>query len=327
MLAFDVMKKFIKSLFLFTPFAMVMYLLLIVVWGNYAPYPLKRNLNFPNAAGYMCSRIKNIENVGGVDILLLGSSHAYSSFDPRIFKEHGLNIFSLGSSSQSHMQTELLLKRYLDEINPKLIIYEVYPEVFGFDGVESAIDIIVNDKNDFESIKMALRLNHIKVYNALIYGLYRDIFKGDVDCSEELSIVGQTYIEGGYVETENLYFEPVEFPERRWYITDEQVEYFEKVLLLIRQRNIPVIFIQTPITQSLYQSISNNKDFDDRMRKYGVYYNFNELMELDDELHFWDEDHLNQRGVEIFNENLIEILIEREGIHKITAIPKFQHHK
>jgi hypothetical protein len=48
------------------------------------------------------------------------------------------------------------------------------------------------------------------------------------------------------------------------------------------------------------------------MRTYGVYYNFNELLELEDELHFYDEDHLNQSGVEIFSAKLIEILFENE---------------
>jgi hypothetical protein len=306
------MKRFIKSLSLFIPFSIGIYLVLIAVWGNYAPYPLKRNLNFPFSTGYMCSRMKDIKNVKDVDILFLGSSHTYSSFDPRLFKQYGLNTFSLGSSAQTYMQAELLLKRYLDQLNPKLIVYDVFPEVFELDGVESAIDLIVNDRNDLESIKMALTLNHLKVYNALIYGLYRDFFIKEVDCSEELSIVGQTYIEGGFVETELLLYEPVEFPERRWALKEEQFEYFERTLLLIEERNIPVIFVQTPSTRSFYTSISNNREFDDRMRTYGVYYNFNEFLELDDELHFYDEDHLNQDGVNIFSEKLIEILFENE---------------
>lgn len=293
---------------------MGVYVVLIAVWGNYAPYQLKRNLNVPLATGFMCSRIKNIKDVRDVDILFLGSSHAYSSFDPRIFKQHGLTMFSLGSSAQTHMQTELLLKRYLDEINPRLIIYEVYPEEFELDGVESAIDIIINDRNDLDSIKMALSLHQIKVYNALVYGLYRDFVKDEVDCSEELSIVGQTYIEGGYVETKSLYAGPVDFPERRWNRKDGQVEFFERNLLLIQQRKIPVIFVQTPVSPSLYQSFSNQGEFDDWIRKYGVYYDFNGLVEVNDRLHFWDDDHLNQNGVIIFNAKLIEVLFEAEEL-------------
>lgn len=310
------MKKFIKSLLLFLPFSIGLYVVLIAVWGNFAPYQLKRNLNFPFATGYMCSRIKNIADYKNIDILFLGSSHTYSSFDPRIFEEYGLTTFNLGSSSQSHIQTELLLKRYLDQLNPKLIVYEVYPQVFESHGVESAIDIILNSKNDLESIKMAFKLNHLKVYNALIYGLYRDVFKKEIDCSEELSIVVQSYIKGGFVETESLYFTPVEFPERQWHRDERQVESFEKALRLIDQRNIPVIFIQTPITHSLYKSISNNSEFDNWIRKYGVYYNFNELLVLKDEQHFWDADHLNQEGVEIFGSNVIEILFRDKMIRK-----------
>lgn len=44
------------------------------------------------------------------------------------------------------------------------------------------------------------------------------------------------------------------------------------------------------------------------MQKYGEYYDFNGLPELDDSLHFYDNVHLNQEGVEIFNKIVIEIL-------------------
>ena len=304
------MKRFISSLLLFIPFAIGIYIVLIAVWGNYAPFQLKRNLNFPHATGFTCSRMKNIREYRNIDILFLGSSHTYSSFDPRIFKQYGLTVFNLGTSAQSHMQTELLLKRYLDELNPELIVYDVYPEVFQFDGVESATNIMANDRNDIESVKMALALNHVKAYNSLIYGFYRDIFKKEVDCSEELTRVGERYIDGGFVEVGALYYKPVEIPEIYWNITEKQVKYFERSLELIREHEIPVILVQTPITNVMYQSIRNNDEFDELMRSYGVYYNFNELVELDDELHFFDEDHLNQAGVEIFSEKLMEVLLE-----------------
>ena len=288
-----------------------MYILLIIFWGNYTPDLLKKNLNYEiGSYGHMYSRLQEIKDVKDVDILILGSSHAYRGFDPRIFKQHGLNMFNLGSSAQSHIQTEILLKRYLDSINPKLIIYEVYPGTFGSDGVESSLDIIANDKNDSESIRMALTQNHIKVYNTLIYGFYRDYFKKNINYKEEIVKGNDTYIEGGFVEKELQYFEPTEFNEAKWYLGGEQYYFFENALLLIKERNIPFILVQAPIAPSRYKSYSNNSDFDDTMRKYGVYYNFNELIELNDELHFYNSHHLNQNGVEIFNTNLIEILFE-----------------
>lgn len=292
-----------------------MYPLFIIFWGNYAPDILKKNLNYPlGGYGHMYSRLQNIKDVKDVDILVLGSSHAYRGFDPRIFKHYGLNIFNLGSSAQSHIQTELLLKRYLDKINPKLIIYEVYPGTFSSDGVESSLDIIANDKNDWESIKMALTQNHIKVYHALIYGFYRDFFKKNSNY-QEASVKGDdTYIQGGFVEKKMQFFEPMQFNENHWKLDGQQYEFFERALLLIKQRNISVILVQAPITQAMYRSFSNNSEFDEKMRTYGIYYNFNEIIELDDELHFYNSHHLNQNGVEIFNTKLIEILFEKEEI-------------
>jgi hypothetical protein len=296
---------------LFIPFSIVVYLLLIICWGNYIPDEYKKNLNYEiGSYGHMYSRLQNIKDVNDVDILFLGSSHAYRGFDPRIFKQYGLNTFNLGSSSQTPIQTEILLRRYLDEINPKLIIYEVYPATFLSDGVESSLDIIANDRNDFESIKMALIQNHIKVYNTLIYGFYRDFFKKNINFKEEVVIGDDTYIEGGFVEKKLQYFEPTEFDKEAWHFNDQQLKSFEKALLLIKERNIPFILVQAPITQAKYQSITNNSEFDDKIKKYGVYYNFNELIELNDELHFYNSHHLNQIGVQIFNTKLIEMLFE-----------------
>jgi hypothetical protein len=49
------------------------------------------------------------------------------------------------------------------------------------------------------------------------------------------------------------------------------------------------------------------------MSSYSTYYNFNEKMTLNDSLHFYDANHLNQNGVELFNEKLIELLNQRQS--------------
>ena len=65
------------------------------------------------------------------------------------------------------------------QLNPKLIVYAVDPNAFASDGVESAMDIIANDKNDRESLKMLAKINHLKVFNTLIYGYYKDYIHKD----------------------------------------------------------------------------------------------------------------------------------------------------
>lgn len=59
----------------------------------------------------------------------------------------------------------------------------------------------------------------------------------------------------------------------------------------------------------MYNSYTNNNYVDSFMKSYGLpYYNFNELMQLDDSLDFNDAHQLNQNGVNKFNTKLNEIL-------------------
>jgi len=46
------------------------------------------------------------------------------------------------------------------------------------------------------------------------------------------------------------------------------------------------------------------------MHRSGNYYNFNEMINLVDTLHFYDSHHLNQKGVRLFNEKIIKLIDE-----------------
>ena len=170
------MVNFIKKIFGFLLFSLMFYFLMIPLWKKFTPIYMQPNLKYQvGSFGYMYSRIQEVKKQkGDVDILFLGSSHSYRGFDPRNFKEK--KTFNLGSSSQTPIQTKILLERYLEKINPKLIIYEVYPGTFSSDGVESSLDLISNDKNDIRSLQMAFQLNNIKTYNTLVYAKYSDFF-------------------------------------------------------------------------------------------------------------------------------------------------------
>jgi hypothetical protein len=257
----------------------------------------------------MNSRIKDIPNYRDVDILFLGSSHTYRGFDPRYFAQNNLRVFNLGSSAQTPIQTSVLLHRYLEELKPKLIIYEVYPGTFTSDGVESALDILANDENDLHSVQMALKTNNIKVYNTLIYAFISDLFSLDRDFMEDRIKDSDTYIDGGYVEKELAYYESGEIIEpRSWNLRQYQLAAFEDILLRLKEQEIPVILIQAPITANRYQAYLNNAEIDQYFSKLGNYYNFNRLMRLSDQEHFYDNHHLNQNGVELFNEEVLRIL-------------------
>ena len=302
------MKSFIKHSVAFLGFSFFIYFILIFIWGSVMPVWLNSNLIYKQRGGHLHSRLAEINKYQNVDILFLGSSHAYRGFDTRIFKENGIHSFNLGSSSQAPMQSLLLLKKHIDNLQPKQIIFEVCPQSLSSDGIESALDIISNSKIDFQTIKMAIELNHIKVYNTLIYSSIRQLLNLNQKFVEAKRIGKDTYISGGYVQRDDVQFENKSTLEKN--INPKQMIAFKKLVSWVKSKDIELILVQTPVTTTEYNSYDDNAGFDKLMQDYSSYYNFNNLITLDDSLHFYDPHHLNQLGVETFNADLIDLLID-----------------
>ena len=303
------MKKFIQHSILFSFFALAFYICAVFVFGSYTLRNLKPNINF-KLGGNTYSRLIEVKKIDSIDILFLGSSHSYRGFDTRIFKKNGLNTFNLGSSAQTPIQTQILLKRYLDRLQPQLIIYEVYPPTLSIDGVESSLDIISNDKNDIYSFQMAIHINKIRTYNTLLYATTRKLLQLDNNFSTPKEKEKDLYIKGGFVEKEISYYQPQSIPKNEIILNETQLKTFVKTLDIIKKKNIKLLLVYAPITKSLYRSYTNNTYFDSLMHRSGNYYNFNEMINLVDTLHFYDSHHLNQKGVRLFNEKIIKLIDE-----------------
>ena len=303
------MNSFIKKIVGFLFFSLVFYFVMIPLWKNITPVYIQPNLKYQiGSFGHMFSRIQEVKKQkGDVDILFLGSSHSYRGFDPRNFKEK--KTFNLGSNSQTPIQTKILLERYLEKVNPRLIIYEVYPGTFSSDGVESSMDLISNDKNDVRSLKMAFQLNNIKTYNTLVYAKYADFFNWNKDFKEPIKKSKDTYISGGFVEMKHLTNTIHKFSNKEWHFKDNQVKAFNECIAFLKKKKIKVILVYAPITKGLYQSYSNNDFVDHFFSQYQLeYYNFNRLTKLNDTLDFYDSHHLNTIGVKKFNKILLNTL-------------------
>ena len=283
----------------------------MIVGDRWVPSYLKPNLIYKiGANGHMFTRMQEAQRIKKPDVLILGSSHAYRGYDTRIFKEYGYRAFNLGSSAQTPIQTLTLLLQYLDKIRPETIIYDVNPRMFFSDGVESSLDIIANDKVDKHTIEMAFEVNHIKTYNALIYGIKRDWFNLNHSFEESKIKGNDKYVQGGFVETKMEYYRPAGIKKRAIKFQKNQVKAFEKSIEEIEKRGINLVLVFGPISKELYSSYSNMDDFNSKMKSYAEhykakYYNFNKISNLSDSQHFSDEHHLNQKGVKAFNHDLL----------------------
>lgn len=244
------------------------------------------------------------------DILFLGSSHAYRGFDPRIFDKAGISSFNLGSSSQTPLQTEVLLKKYLDEIHPSFIVFDVYPVVFQLDGIESTADLISCDHIDAGLCKLAISTGNLKVINTLIYGIYQEYVRGIRNTFKEKTIVdGDLYIPGGYVERlgNSLYQSNGSTDPQVIEIRPDQLQAFGRCIRMIQDRKIPYLLVEAPLPENIYLSMVNHEAFRETMSTFGTYIDFNDAMHFEDAF-FFDANHLTQRGVELYDADLIRVV-------------------
>lgn len=302
---------FALKLMKFFGFAGVFYVTLVILWGElFSGEKLKKNILYTReGSSLLHNMLREAEEVKDVDLLILGSSHAYRGFDNRIFEREGINTFNLGSSNQTFIQTKVLLEEYLDKINPKMVIFEVYPEIFEKDGVESALDILSNKPIKKKDLKVVPQTNNILVVNSFIYALYKNItdpihkFQGYSSSGDDL------YISGGYVRkyTKSTFSVPEERNRINWEPRKDQVQAFRECLNILEAKNLEVVLVYAPIPQNSYAEYKNTREIHSFFKKTKYkFVDYNTSVDLVDTLHFYDNEHLNHAGVKIFNNHLIE---------------------
>ena len=73
---------------------------------------------------------KKLSKKTNIDVIFLGSSKSYTSFNPAIINDKCKTIsYNLGSDSLLLQLTDLLLEEILKFTTPKLIVLEVYPGI------------------------------------------------------------------------------------------------------------------------------------------------------------------------------------------------------
>lgn len=315
--------KFLKRALLFVIAFPFVWFAFIVLWGTVVPEKYRNNLIYSPAQGFMNLRMVEADTTEDVDVLIVGSSHAYRGIDPRRLEDNGIEAFNLGSSLQTPVQTHFLLRKYLGQMKPKIVVFEVGYKTFSSDGVEGAIDLIVNSADfDWDLVRMAVELNQVTVYNSLAYTFFRKKIVGETRADYlARHSAADRYISGGFVERKIPDYEgPNEFKSQVQPVSSLQQRSFEDCLQYLRNHDAKTILIQTPILHDYYTSIRNIQEFDEYFRMVSVrggYYNFSDSI-YEEKKFFYDHHHLNSVGVERFNEDLVNVL--RTHLHRLTQL-------
>lgn len=300
------MRTFLLQFLEFLLLLAVVYHALFFLCCSLAPSLFQRLVPFQRSL--MTLRMNEASQVDRIDLLFVGSSHVYRGFDTRLFEQAGRSSFNLGSSSQTPIQSQYLLQRLLPKIRPKRVVLEVYPGAFAADGLESTLDLLSCMPPDPELAALALSHWHLKAYHVLLFSIQQHYL-----ASQQTAIAHppkDQYIPGGFVERALEHFRHKMYAPAEFKWNARQFQALDAALNFLNQHGTPYLLVQAPVAPGLYQSYQRRQTsaFDQRMRARGPYLNFNELLELNDSLHFYDEHHLNQRGVEVFNQALIEWL-------------------
>lgn len=311
------MAQFVRKVGMILALAVLAYPILVILsrygFGDHRVGAIfQRNIEYhPHSESFAYTRLREAAGAGPVDLLLLGSSHAYRGLDPRIFAAAGVSSFNLGSSSQTPVQTDYLLERYLDQLAPGLVVYDVMPVGLSGDGAEGAARLIAAELPGADPWPLLRQTPRLVVLNGIILH-YFDRARGRDPGPEPAAREIDTYVGGGYVVRDTTYREGKGPPPATPFTPRPvQLAALERSLGRLRAAGVKVLLVQSPITAAHRAAPAERAAFDRLMAGYGDYIDFNGRLPLVDSLHFYDYQHLRQRGVEIYNRALIDSLRAR----------------
>lgn len=257
-----------------------------------------------------------------VDVLILGSSHAFVDINPAVlYSEYGIAGFDLGGSIQPFWNSYFYLQEALKTQRPKVIILEA----FAATRKESYSDesrIIKNNfgikfsKNKIESLKASTPQEKSDYLFEWIY--YHNRYK-EVNETDFGKYLGnkKKYKDwkGHYSMSETREFPMPMLKETISLIPmpDKQKEYLRKIFELTLKERIPLVVIVSPYAGYSEREAGMYLDVQQIAKEYGIpFVNYNErYSELG--LNFLtdcaDKDHLNYLGSEKLSRSIGEYLI------------------
>lgn len=261
-------------------------------------------------------RFQEYSNSDRYDVVVIGSSHAYRGYDPRIFAQAGYRMFNLGSPAQTFINTWPIVRSELTGKNTSLLILDVYMSVFESDGKESAVDLIPNLKSDLVAADVAWRVLDPRVVNLFSMRFMNRHYK-PFD-SDEVYVNGGYTTRGDSVSGEVKYHITGAFDPDDW-----QVCHLRSIISYCRSMCIPLAIVThpMPLSSDTLRHQAMARYLKDLLGEEGPhYFDFALDHSLNDRHHFYDHNHLNQAGVDLFIPRLIDSL-EAHGLLRRTDIP------
>lgn len=274
--------------------------------------------NIPNP--YSSKHHWMLQHADSVELLILGSSHAYYGINPLYFN---IKAYNLANPSQIYIYDYYLLTHYASHYRKlqTLILPVSYFSFFSRGFVDEEWYKHINYKIYMECpfysdySKYNFELSQPDVYR----GKLLKVLMGEEPLNCSASGWGMEYT----LATKNKKWE--EFSPKaaanrhtvkEWDHLEENKGYFEKIATFCKEHNIQLILITTPTWHAYYDRLDSKQlekmyeIIDEMKQKYGLpYHDYlkDARFEADD---FWDSDHLSDKGAVKFTKILQQELFD-----------------
>ena len=280
-----------------------------------------------------------------LDIVFLGSSHSYCTFDPEIIDSKlGTSSFQLGMPLQHLDSTYYTMREVLNYQKPRLAVIEVYWDMmddeFELTQAGYLFQVMKNEELEREYINEVFPAgekvkysNPAMRYQADYFAFRSSELKKSIEArygvampasarqegTEQYRSKGYTYCDYNMLPDE--FDKANQFKEldgSKWSPAEAQVKYLKKLTELCRDNGVDVVFVTAPIANVSMDYIKNYGDIHNKIEDIAdeldvEYLDFNYVNEEYSLLtndNFRDDAHLNHSGVEIVDNYFVDWLSE-----------------
>jgi len=243
------------------------------------------------------------------DAIVLGSSHAYRGYDPRIFEQSGMNLFNAGTSSQNAKGSLVLYNEYLRN-RTDVFILDIYDPVFELEGTESNMRLIQNVPTNEAAVALVQQEFKMYTVNALAVRM------ASLNPIDEAP--NNDYVKNGFCEKKGILYAVEPLNDSVFDANEEMFMAFEKMIKQMQADGKRIVLCSHPLPAS--PGLHNYHDkfltrFTPLIQRLGVpYIDLTYYSEGFGVNEFADLSHLNQQGVVLYN----RILWENQTFHEVV---------
>lgn len=312
------MKRLIKNIFVVGAISFLIYLgiffLLYKIKINGTMALLRVDKYFGEKYGQHSScSLQEFKDQPNYDVIVIGSSHAYRGYDPRIFEKSGFNIYNLGTSAQNISDSYALAETYVTADKTPHVLLDIYEGTLS-DAREGTFKLIQTAPDFSTCVKLARYSQEVRSINLLTYRLFTDYLSPEtVTNPREIKYMSQDsrYIGKGYVSSSDSVKKTPKTrkPRPKYEVNETAFAYLKQTLEVLTSRGIKVILCSHP--QPPYSRFPNHAEFvakvEEVAKPYQVlYFDYTNDTQFHEKFHYYDHGHLNQAGVDLYNQLLLE---------------------